>query len=259
MLVSLFDYWGLTAVTAATGSEASAAMARAAADSRPFDALLVRPSADLDSWQSLVAEAGRFSIGRVVLLRNPQAGAASSNDGIDERTARITYPVQPSELLEALAPSQGHAAHEASRRARRLRPNSAPFRILLAEDNAVNQLLAVRLLQREGHTVEVAATGKVAVDLWRRTRFDVILMDVQMPELDGFEATAAIRAGEREAGTRTPIIALTAHALASDRERCIAADMDGYVSKPITAAALVAEIERVTTANAAVPPMAGVR
>jgi CheY-like chemotaxis protein len=108
-----------------------------------------------------------------------------------------------------------------------------PLRILLAEDNAVNQTLAVRLLQKAGHAVTVAGDGREAVEAWRRQPFDVILMDVQMPVLGGFEATAEIRAEEGRGGGRVPIIALTAHAMKGDRERCLAAGMDGYVSKPL--------------------------
>jgi CheY-like chemotaxis protein len=141
------------------------------------------------------------------------------------------------------------AATPGSKPRLRERNDGQALRILLAEDNAVNQLLAVRLLERAGHTVTVAANGRLALDLWAHRAFDVILMDVQMPELDGFEATAAIRRAEKTAGTgRIPIIAMTAHALASDRDRCFAADMDGYVSKPITRETLLAELVRVAFA-----------
>ena len=111
--------------------------------------------------------------------------------------------------------------------------------MLLAEDNAVNQRLAVRLLEKQAHTVVVAGTGREALDLLERQRFDVVLMDVQMPEMGGFEATARIRAAEARGrsyctrGGRLPVIALTAHAMTGDRERCLAAGMDGYVPKPI--------------------------
>jgi two-component system sensor histidine kinase/response regulator len=106
------------------------------------------------------------------------------------------------------------------------------LRILVAEDNRVNQTLARRLLEKQGHTVTIASNGREAVKAFEEGGFDLILMDVQMPELDGMEATEAIR--KLEVGrSRTPIIALTAHAMASDRERCLAAGMDGFVSKPI--------------------------
>jgi CheY-like chemotaxis protein len=103
----------------------------------------------------------------------------------------------------------------------------------LAEDSVVNQKLAVALLTRQGHTVTIANNGKEAVAAVGRESFDVILMDIQMPEMDGLEATAAIREKEIPAGRHTPIIAMTAHALKGDRERCLEAGMDGYVTKPI--------------------------
>jgi signal transduction histidine kinase/ActR/RegA family two-component response regulator len=109
--------------------------------------------------------------------------------------------------------------------------------VLLAEDNAVNQHLARRTIEKWGHRVAVVSTGRDAIDAAGRHRYDLILMDVQMPELDGFEATATIRARERD-GLRVPIIAMTAHAMRGDRERCLDAGMDGYVAKPIDIARL---------------------
>jgi two-component system, sensor histidine kinase and response regulator len=112
-----------------------------------------------------------------------------------------------------------------------------PLHILLAEDNAVNQLVASRLLEKQGHSVTLVTDGRRAVEEFEKTAFDLILMDVQMPEMDGYEATAAIRA--RENGrSRTPILALTAHAMSGDRERCLQAGMDGFISKPIQLLAL---------------------
>jgi len=120
------------------------------------------------------------------------------------------------------------------------------LRILLVEDNPVNQKVASRLLEREGHTVTVAPDGRVAVALAGDAAFDVVLMDVQMPEMDGLEATAVIRAGERHGRRpRLPIVAMTAHAMAGDRERCLAAGMDAYVSKPVRRAELLAVLDSV--------------
>ena len=128
---------------------------------------------------------------------------------------------------QALSP--GHQAGSAGTEPADYRP----LRILLAEDNLVNQKLALKLLERVGHTVTVALNGKEAVDLCQTHAFDLILMDVQMPEMDGIEATAVIRAQKSSDGSRLPIIALTAHAMKGDAERCLAAGMDGYLAKPI--------------------------
>jgi protein-histidine pros-kinase len=121
----------------------------------------------------------------------------------------------------------------------------AGLRVLLVEDNPVNRLVADRMLQRAGHRVTCAENGQVAVERMAADAFDVVLMDVQMPVMDGYEATGAIRA--REAGTtkHVAIVAMTAHAMSGDRERCLDAGMDGYVTKPITSADLLAEIDRV--------------
>jgi two-component system, sensor histidine kinase and response regulator len=122
------------------------------------------------------------------------------------------------------------------------------LRVLLAEDNPVNQMLAVRLLQKRGHSVTAVSNGRDAVLKHASGTFDVILMDVQMPEMGGFESTALIRERERADGTFTPIIALTAHALTGDRERCLAAGMDEYLSKPIQAARLYELLESLPVA-----------
>jgi len=109
--------------------------------------------------------------------------------------------------------------------------------ILLVEDNLINQKLATRLLEKAGHVVTLAANGKEAIDQVACRSFDLVLMDVQMPEMDGLEATQVIR--QKESGERRlPIVALTAHAMVGDRERCLAAGMDGYVTKPVQTAVL---------------------
>jgi CheY-like chemotaxis protein len=134
------------------------------------------------------------------------------------------------------------------------RPNGAlsPMRILLAEDNPVNQKLAARLLEKEGHSVTVVSNGREAVDAASRQDFDVILMDIQMPEMDGWEATRTILANESHGVSHVPIVAMTAHAMSGDRIQCESAGMDGYISKPIDLAELLAEIGRVTALKSVV-------
>jgi signal transduction histidine kinase/CheY-like chemotaxis protein len=122
-------------------------------------------------------------------------------------------------------------------------PKALALSVLLAEDNTVNQSLVVRLLEKQGHRVTVAANGKEALAALEKQSFDLALMDVQMPEMDGFEATAIIRQREKATGTHLPIIALTAHAMKSDEERCLASGMDTYVSKPFRAGALIQAIQ----------------
>ena len=134
------------------------------------------------------------------------------------------------------------------------RPSRASLKVLLAEDNRVNQMVAKRLLERWGHKVVVAATGREAVAAQAKQKFDLILMDVQMPDMNGFEATAAIRAAQGRSRDSTPIIAMTAHAMKGDRERCLTGGMDGYVSKPIDPAVLLDVIERVLTSRLPLAP-----
>ena len=139
--------------------------------------------------------------------------------------AFLPKPVKPLELLQAIQKALGTSVEDAAqpRAAGQLPidPMSRPLRILLAEDNVVNQKLAIRLLEKRGHTVLLVTNGREAVDAVAAYDFDLVLMDVQMPEMDGFEATAAIRERERSTGGHLPIIAMTAHAMKGDDERCL--------------------------------------
>jgi signal transduction histidine kinase/ActR/RegA family two-component response regulator len=154
-------------------------------------------------------------------------------------TFRFTTPLAKGAIVPAAAPEDRTSVREPRAR----------LRVLLAEDNRVNQMLAQRLLERWGHEVVLAETGLQAVAAHAQHKFDVILMDVQMPEMNGFEATAAIRAAESASNRRTPIIAMTAHAMKGDRERCLAEGLDDYVSKPIDRTALFDVIERALPAQ----------
>jgi len=122
-------------------------------------------------------------------------------------------------------------------------PPLPSLHILLAEDNEINQRFAIRLLEKAGHRVTVAGNGRLAVDLLSAQTFDVVLMDVQMPDMGGYEATAVIREREPHIGRRQRIVAMTAHAMTGDRERCLEAGMDGYISKPLDPKALFAIVE----------------
>ena len=161
--------------------------------------------------------------------------------------AYLSKPVSQAELLEAITSALSASKQEPLERTlvtkHSLREKRHSLRILLAEDNIVNQTLASRLLERRGHDVTVVGNGKQALAVLEKQTFDVILMDVQMPELDGFETTAAIRKSEKSTGKHIPIIAMTAHAMKGDKERCLASGMDGYLSKPIRGSDLFELVE----------------
>ena len=165
--------------------------------------------------------------------------------------ACLTSPVRPTQLREALmkafsggvsprTPAREGSAESTSVGA------SRSLRILVAEDNAVNQRVAVRMLEKAGHRVDLVSNGREAVAALDRKPYDLVLMDCLMPEMDGFEATRAIRAAEVGTGRHVPIMALTANATHRDREQCLAAGMDDYLAKPFTGPALTAALERWT-------------
>lgn len=124
--------------------------------------------------------------------------------------------------------------------------SSRTLHILVAEDNLINQKLAVRLLQKQGHTSVVANNGREAIETWERQSFDAILMDMMMPEMDGLEATMQIREREKTTGQHVPIIAITANVMVGDREKCLAAGMDEYISKPVDVTKLYEALDKLT-------------
>ena len=161
----------------------------------------------------------------------------------------LLKPTQQSELLETICrvlhpPSPTEPPALVTRHT--LREGHRRLRVLLGEDNRVNQTLAVRLLEKRGHVVIVAGNGTEVLSAMNEEPFDLVLMDLHMPGMDGLQASAAIREREKSGGPRLPILALTASAFKEDEVRCLAAGMDGYVSKPIRPAELFAAIERVT-------------
>ena len=158
-----------------------------------------------------------------------------------DTTARDTLSQQEK---RAVLSTQLPLARLRRRRAEPFPTRRQRYRILLAEDNPVNQKILLRLLEKHGYTVTMANNGRKALAMLEQEQFDLALMDVQMPELDGLTVTTAIRQREQQTGVHLPIIAMTAHAMDGDRERCVEAGMDGYVSKPFRAADLFAAIEQ---------------
>jgi signal transduction histidine kinase/DNA-binding response OmpR family regulator len=161
--------------------------------------------------------------------------------------AYLAKPVHEADLrraiVSALKPGRSFRAQSQSPARPALETCPRQLRVLVTEDNAINQRLAARLLEKRGHVPVLASNGREAIEALKRESFDVVLMDVEMPELDGYEATAAIRESERNRIRRVPIIAMTAHALKGDRENCLAAGMDGYLSKPLRPQELFEAVE----------------
>jgi two-component system, sensor histidine kinase and response regulator len=172
----------------------------------------------------------------------PAEGVGWEQAGI---AAYLVKPIKQSELLVTLMRLLKVTAPEADPAPIGQPVRIRPLRILLAEDSVINQRLAVSVLHKSGHVVSVVGHGKAAIEAWAARDFDLILMDVQMPEMDGLAATLEIRAREKSTGRHIPIIAMTAHALKGDRERCLEAGMDDYLSKPIRVQQLLALMEKV--------------
>jgi CheY-like chemotaxis protein len=176
-------------------------------------------------------------------------------------SAYLMKPVRRAELRAAItkamrAPPLGGNENEqalpVSQVALRVAPASLRSRILLAEDNVVNQRLAARILEKAGHSVLIVSNGREAIAALQGETIDLVLMDVQMPEMDGFEAARAIRKDEIGNKKHIPIIAMTAHAMTGDRDRCLAAGMDGYIAKPIRAQDLLSLVENTMASDAKV-------
>ena len=255
LLDQMLRNWQMEPVLAATASEAMALIGQASQTQRPFRLLVVDSlMPEMDGFtlsQKLSSELRRQTAIVMMLTSGDRPGDISrcENLGIN---SYVLKPIKQSELFDAIAIALGIASPEdvAAELLEAKRPTVARrLRILLAEDSLVNQKLVLALLGRAGHILKVANNGKDALNLFQAERFDLILMDVQMPEMDGLEATEAIRAREKITGTHIPIIAMTAHALKGDRERCLAAGMDEYVSKPIRAKHLFETIDAMVVSS----------
>jgi two-component system sensor histidine kinase/response regulator len=245
LLASLLPKWGLLPVLTSDGFEALTAFAASVTNGKPFPLVLLdRYMPGIDGYE--VAERLIKSAPErppaILILSSPGVGDTAVAKGIGI-FAQLAKPLRRAALLEGIR--QALAGTPQPRPAPRttLQPDLRRLSILLVEDNTVNQKLGVRMLEKMGHTVTLALNGQVAVDTVRTQRFDLILMDIQMPVLSGVDATHAIRAWE-QGRAHTPIIAMTAHAMAGDAEKFLGAGMDGYVSKPIDVAILRAEIDR---------------
>jgi signal transduction histidine kinase/DNA-binding response OmpR family regulator len=245
--------------TAVDGARAALdAMAKASADGTPFALVLLDAN---------MPELDGFSVAEEMAKRPELANAAimmltSSGEHGDVSRCRdlgigsfLVKPIRQADLLESIVrvldqkaagvdPAAAAQAIDRVPVAPEVTPSIKGMRVLLAEDNAVNQRVAMRLLEKRGHHVTIANNGYEALQALDRERFDAVLMDVQMPEMGGFEATAKIREGERTHGGHVRIIAMTAHALKGDRERCLAAGMDGYLAKPIDRLELFEAVEQ---------------
>jgi len=244
--------WGMRVTEAASGPAALQLLEQAAREGTPFPLVLAdaqMPELDGFALARLIKSSPALAQTAVVMMTSCADPGAAGQCEVAGAAAQLVKPVRRRRLYGALAEAlqialPGGSAGEAMAPSNGGEPEAEPgaLRILLAEDNCVNQQVASRLLEKRGHTVTVATTGREALDLLERQAFDLVLMDVQMPEMDGFEATAIIRAKEKGNGQRIPILAMTAHAMKGDKERCLAAGMDGYVTKPIQSAALFAAI-----------------
>ena len=249
ILEEVLAHWSLVPTSAASAEEGLRLLAEAARAKRPFRLVLLdgsMPGTDGFTMARAIREDPSIESSIVLMLSSEGHldGAARCRAlGIDQY---LTKPMRQSDLLDALLQAVAHDAAYLVREAPEAGPRKGPrYRVLLAEDNHVNQRLAQRMLERLGHESVVAANGLEVLRALEKETFDLVLMDIQMPELNGLQATAAIRAREQNGDGHLPIIAVTAHALAEDRERFLAAGMDGYLAKPLRSVSLEAAIAEV--------------
>ena len=247
ILSEIIGSWQMKATSVESAAAALDRLRHAADEGTPFHLVLtdaLMPQTDGYSLAHDIARDRRLNGVKIMLLTS--AGpTATRGRRAGPFTARLPKPVKQSDLLDAIVTAFARPATRRVRDKDEPRTTRRPkrgLRVLVAEDNKTNQQLVSALLKQQGHRVSIVSNGRLAVERAVKETFDVILMDVQMPEMSGLEATVAIRTHEQSSGRRTPIVALTARAMAGDREQCLAAGMDGYVSKPLKPDELFAAI-----------------
>jgi two-component system, sensor histidine kinase and response regulator len=252
VLKEMISLWGLVSSEAADGKEALTRIKEANESGKPYRLVLLDlQMPEMDGFET-ARKIKELNLGKEITLMLLTSLGRKGDAARCEEVGISGYlikPIKQSELLDMILISFGTAGEKEAHVVTRYTIQEARRRlnILLAEDNMVNQKLAMTLLQGRGHNVVLANNGREAVKLQENEEFDLILMDVQMPEMDGFEATKIIREREKEKGlTPIPIVAMTAHAMKGDREQCIEAGMNEYVSKPINARELFEVIEAIT-------------
>jgi signal transduction histidine kinase/DNA-binding response OmpR family regulator len=267
ILTEMLTSWNMHPVAVDGGAGALAALRAAAERAVPFRLVLLDAMMPEMDGFSLADEIGKSQdlMGSTVMMISSMGlrGDAQRCKSLGI-SAYLTKPVKQSELLDVILTILAPVADEQPRdlvTRHSVRERRACSRILLAEDNPVNQRLAIKMLERWGHTVVSVGNGQEALDAIAAGAFDLVLMDVQMPTMDGLEATRALRERERATGSRRmPVVAMTAHALRGDRERCLQAGMDAYLAKPIQMAEMLAVIDGISrraeeTAEVAPPPV----
>jgi PAS domain S-box-containing protein len=258
ILNEMLTHWQMRPTTAAGGWAALGCMMHAVARGVPFPLVLIdahMPGMEGFELAERIMHTPELAGATIMMISSADLGGEISRCRELGVAAYLTKPVRQAELLDALLLALGAEVPAAARGAAANEPRAETaarcLHILLVEDNPVNQRLAARLLLKGGHTVVPANNGREALAAVEKEAFDLVLMDVQMPEMDGFEATAAIRALDQLHDTHTPIVALTAHAMKGDEERCLHAGMDAYVGKPFGSRELFAVIDRILQGSAA--------
>ena len=251
ILEEILGNWGMEPTVVPGAREALLSLREAFRSGRPYELVLTdanMPEMDGFSLGEQIKQDAELDSTIVMMLTSgDRTGDVRRCEEIGI-AAHLLKPVKHSELFDAIAMALGITVPEdavSGESGERQPVGLPPLRVLVVEDSLVNQKLAIGLLEKHGHAVIVANNGKEAIEAWASQDFDVVLTDVQMPQMDGFEATNRIRAKERHTDTRVPIIATTAHAMRGDRERCLEAGMDDYISKPIHAAELFETIKAI--------------